>query len=305
MSPGLQLQGDSKCLAALLTALAKAAGEFGTLKADKKGQVGNQTFLYADLGMIMAVVRGPLAKNGVAPLQSFTGSPRGSAWQRLTTILAGHGAVIRSDFDFEPAPLLAEHKGGGNSLQKMGLVWGYLRRMQLQAILGIAPGPDIDDQPFAEGEPARTGKQATPPPTNTRRPAARKPPPKPEAQATAPAKPAAEKPAPKAQGTSKPAEPPTEKTIEKIREDLAKPAPVPDAVEEPQETDIELEMSDDQKLEIRTLAKQVGCAQIPALNRFIKVKLGPALEASNLDGKSAQDLIAALKTECVRIQENT
>jgi len=282
---GLQFIGEPEAQAQMLAAFAGASAVFGEVRKETAGQVGNQKFKYADLAAIMKVCRPALAKAGLVLIQSFGPCPRGADWMRATTVLAGHGAMIRTEFDFIHAKMM-ETSGGGIPLQKLGVAQGYIRRMQVQALLGISPDNDPDAAP-SEGPAPTFTKQATPPPANTRRGNRAK---------AAPTN----KPDPK--GPEEDTTPPPASS-----EDAA-PTPDPSPKEEPKsqpttapETETILDISQEQKLKMRQLASELGLSKIPKINEFIQKYMDKHLTISELDGKQADALIDLLKKRAVAL----
>ena len=130
----------SPTIGALAGALAKAQSEMRNPGFDK----ANPHFKnrYASLAATLDAVRAPLAKNGIALMQTVT-TPAPD-WVTVTTILAhSSGEWISCDFGGRAAP----------QIQQTGSTITYLRRYTLCAVLGVV-GDDDDD-----GETDRTAER--------------------------------------------------------------------------------------------------------------------------------------------------
>lgn len=151
----------------LFGALAAAQGSFlpitknrtVTVKSDK----GNYTFDYATLDQVLAATVPALSANGLALLQPFYHGPNGL---ELRTILA-HSSGARLEAVTE-LPKAGNIQGAGSALT-------YLKRYQVQAILGVSSEED-DDGNGADGNQVqsmapRDRSKPTPPPAPKRGPA--------------------------------------------------------------------------------------------------------------------------------------
>jgi len=277
---GLRFIGEPECIAKLFSAFATASATFGDVKKESSGQAGNQKFKYADLAAIMKVCRPKLSENGIVLIQAFGPSPRGETWMRATSVLAGHGAMIRTEFDFLTAKFM-ETQGGGIALQKLGVAQGYIRRMQAQALLGVAPDLDLDAPVVSDGPPPKQ-KQERPPAANTRR-TTRAP-----AQKAAPAAKPAEKPKAQAKAAPQPA----------VSGEVVVPTP-PKAVEPEAGTPEPIvendPPNDDQKAQINGLVKRAKLAKLPLINAFVRKHIDPKISIAEIDTKQAATLIDLLE----------
>ena len=118
---------------ALAAALAKAQAAFPPIARDKEVTVqtkagGSYKFAYAPLDTILAAVRGPLADNGLAIVQTL------DEGDLVTMLLHAEGARI---IGRTPLP---EAEG----IQAFGSAITYLRRYSITALLGIAAEEDDD-----------------------------------------------------------------------------------------------------------------------------------------------------------------
>jgi len=136
-------------LGPLAAALAKAQGEFGDVKRGKKVKVqlksgGSYEFAYAPLDQILAVIRAPLAKNGLALVQLLDSDAL------VTMLIHDSGASLEAR---TPVPSSSDIQGYGSAIT-------YLRRYAIQAMLGIA-AEDDDDGNRAAGNQTETGETKT------------------------------------------------------------------------------------------------------------------------------------------------
>ncbi len=129
---------DDDGYGALASALAKAQMEFPPVLRGKEVEARAYKFKYAPLDAVLAAVRGPLAKNGLAISQLLDGD------DLVTMLLHEGGARL-----YGRAPLPYKD---GDTIQALGSAITYMRRYALQAILGIAAEEDDD------GEGANKGK---------------------------------------------------------------------------------------------------------------------------------------------------
>lgn len=150
----------SESINELTTALAKAQQEILPAPADRKGEVrgdkARYDFYYADLAGVREACREPLAKNGLAVVQSshveFVREEKISwIWVTVTTLLShSSGQWIENELT-----LLAEGAGP----QKIGICITYARRYELSALIGVAAEKDEDEgngdqRPFDSRAPA-------------------------------------------------------------------------------------------------------------------------------------------------------
>lgn len=145
---------------ALFGALALAQGAFQPITKNRtvtvKSDKGNYTFDYATLDQVLAATIPALSANGLALLQPFYHGPNGL---ELRTILA-HSSGARLEAVTE-LPKAGNIQGAGSALT-------YLKRYQVQAILGVSSEED-DDGNAADGntiqnsQPRDRSKPAPPP----------------------------------------------------------------------------------------------------------------------------------------------
>jgi hypothetical protein len=144
-------------LGPLAAALAKASTEFTTVTRDKTVTVqtktgGSYSFKYAPLDTILAAVRGPLSKNGLALVQLL------DEGALVTTLIHESGASISGRIGL---PNTAD-------VQALGSAITYLRRYAIQAVLGIAAEEDDDGNHAAGNSTApRRQRPAAPQPEPT------------------------------------------------------------------------------------------------------------------------------------------
>jgi hypothetical protein len=171
----LVFHGDSSNLGKLISECAEAQAEYGDLLKDTEGQVGHQRFKYARLSSIMKAVRPALARRRILVLQPLTSSPLGEEWQRLTTILAGHGARIEAAYDFKRADLQDSEAKPKAKIQEWGRILTYLRRYCTQSAFVLEGDADADDAHPSDktGAPVQSS-----PPAPKRAKAPSKPPPR-------------------------------------------------------------------------------------------------------------------------------
>lgn len=129
-TPSLRLVGD---VSKLFDAIAKARKSFGEVRKAHAGQVGHQTFKYSTLADLTAASTEALSDAGVATMQFISASPTLGV-DRITTIVAGHGARIESYLDFKAEP----------NVQGYGKQTTYLRRYAYNALFVLDGVPDQD-----------------------------------------------------------------------------------------------------------------------------------------------------------------
>lgn len=141
----LSIEGDAT---KLFEALAAAQSKFVAVAKSAEGQIGtNRKFAYADYNSLTKSVRPALSAAGIALLQPL--HSRGG-YAVTTTILAGHGAILKSSLAFKADP----------NPQEFGRHHTYYRRYQLQAILGLAGDDDADNVPLAHQNTAQYSEPA-------------------------------------------------------------------------------------------------------------------------------------------------
>jgi hypothetical protein len=130
----------------LMTALAKAQGEIPDIERNRTVQVTPRSggpgysFKYATLSAILAAIKAPLAKHGLARTQILSHDSEGGYYVLTTTL--HHGNQYISSM----VPLIAE----GATNQQFGSALTYMKRYALAAMLGISADED-DDGNAADG----------------------------------------------------------------------------------------------------------------------------------------------------------
>jgi len=117
----------------LFAALAKAQGEFKTVAKDAENPFFKSN--YATLAAIVEMVRAPLAKNGLAFMQSICGDLNGKA--RMNTIVT-HSS---GQFIISAIPFTCQ----ATKPQDVGSAITYAKRYGLQAALGVVVAEDATD----------------------------------------------------------------------------------------------------------------------------------------------------------------
>lgn len=178
----------------LWAALALAQGAFQPIKKNREVTVrpngkAPYTFEYATLDNVLAATVPALSANGLALLQPFYHGPNGL---EIRTILA-HASGARLEAVTE-LPKVETIQAAGSSIT-------YLKRYQVQAILGVSSEED-DDGNAADGNKVEARQDKSRPATPPQRKPESKPEPRPQA---------AEKPPQSAQDAPKPSEPPPPK----------------------------------------------------------------------------------------------
>lgn len=117
----------------LAAALAKAQGEMESAKKDSKAHSYN----YSDLASVIAAAKPSLAKNGLSFTQLIEESEKGQV--KVTTILLhSSGQFIGSTGSLDVPEMR-----GVNDAQRAGAAQSYLKRYQLQSLVGL-PSEDND-----------------------------------------------------------------------------------------------------------------------------------------------------------------
>lgn len=129
----LVIEGDAT---ELFKAIVRAQAEFPDIHKPDSGQKGNTKFRYAGYATIIKTLRPALCKHGIAVLQALHSEhdKDGGEWAVTTTILAGHGATIRSSLWFRH----------DDDPQEFGRCHTYHRRYQLQSMLAVEGDDDAD-----------------------------------------------------------------------------------------------------------------------------------------------------------------
>jgi len=140
----------SEQISDLVTALAKAQGEFAAV--ERNGYNPHFKSSYSTLDDIIAAVKEPLSKYGLAYLQLFGQDESGPT---LTTILTHESGQFIST-----SVRIVVSGGGSNELQKLGSTLTYLRRYMLAPLLGV--NSETDDDGNASGKTEARGAQSFP-----------------------------------------------------------------------------------------------------------------------------------------------
>lgn len=174
----------------LFAALAAAQGAFSPINKNRTVTVRPRdkaayTFDYATLDQVLAATVPALSANGLALIQPFYHGPNGL---ELRTILA-HSSGARLEAVTE-LPKVDSIQGAGSALT-------YLKRYQVQAVLGVSSEED-DDGNAADGNKVENSqpRDRSRPPAPPQRPAPKPAPAKPAAAAPEPAAPAPSEPSP-------------------------------------------------------------------------------------------------------------
>ena len=117
----------------LASALAKCQGELTPAQKNSKNPFFKS--VYADLTDCLACCKEPLAKNGLAVIQTMQYNETGPTLMH-TTLTHSSGQWIRSTM-----PLICKNP---NDIQSMGSSITYCRRYSLCSIVGISAGDDDD-----------------------------------------------------------------------------------------------------------------------------------------------------------------
>lgn len=128
------IQTASRTIGKLVGALAKAQGEMGAAKKDSENPFFKSR--YADLAAIREACREPLAKHGLAVVQTFIPPQNGMPMVLVTTLAHESGEWIESRWPVVPVK---------DDPQGLGSASTYARRYSLQAIVGV-PAEDDDGE---------------------------------------------------------------------------------------------------------------------------------------------------------------
>ena len=125
----------------LAEALAKAQAKFTSVNKGRTVKVKTKagfeyTYKYAELSDILDMVRGPLAENGLAIIQTATTQENKLVIN--TMLLHASGQFIKSDLNLPSVEI------GNNAIQAIGGSITYGRRYALCSMLGIASDEDTD-----------------------------------------------------------------------------------------------------------------------------------------------------------------
>lgn len=287
--------GDPSARAALFTAIAKATPAIKPIVNDTEAQIGNRRFKYATLDQLRTAINGPLAEQGIALVQFMTG-PDELGNDRVTTIVAGHGAEIHS--------ILCYRRG--NQLKAWGMQTTYIRRYGLRAVFGLDGSDDAENEnrDFQSGPRAGTQAQPAQPPkpvqqTRPSQPKAEapkeqpKPAPEPAQAAPEPSK-TPEAPAqtpPAAVTGSSPGQPPSAPAPE-----AAKPGAVP-----PEKVELSPDLSRKMALAFKGLGyKKIPPPDSPLPSAAERVRQIVGKAPSELDNEGARQVLLALIAEAAQ-----
>jgi hypothetical protein len=131
---------------ALVGALAKAKQEFTAVTKDREGQVGRGKYKYATLESLISATEQPLARQGLAVMQS--GTSDSERWIVTVTTVLAHSSgewveVVSQARSEEPQ----RSASGGlvlSHVQEVGKTETYLKRYAMAAILGVTAEEDSD-----------------------------------------------------------------------------------------------------------------------------------------------------------------
>lgn len=142
---------DAQATNEIAGALAKAQAKFKPIKKTKKGQIGNQSYMYAQLSDVIEAIRAPLSDNGLAFTQLI--KPVEGKCYLITTLLHSSGQRLESLYGL-PDPTVMDPKAYGKNLT-------YSRRYSLCSIVGVESEDDTDGNGAESmGKKAPQGKQA-------------------------------------------------------------------------------------------------------------------------------------------------
>jgi cellobiose-specific phosphotransferase system component IIA len=129
----------------LSAALAKAQSEMESAKKDSKAHSYN----YSDLASVIAAAKPSLAKNGLSFTQLIEESEKGQV-KVTTMLLHSSGQFIGSTGSLDVPEMR-----GVNDAQRAGAAQSYLKRYQLQSLVGL-PSEDndcsTDSRPIADAK---------------------------------------------------------------------------------------------------------------------------------------------------------
>lgn len=138
---------NAAAMAPFFKAFSEAQSEINNVLAEKRGHNSN----YAELHQVLAAVRAPFAKNGLAVMQfpSSSTSDTGITQTNLVTMITHEsGEWIRSSMNINYTS-----KGGMSEIQALGSHITYARRYMLSAIAGISQVDNESDlSPTAQAE---------------------------------------------------------------------------------------------------------------------------------------------------------
>jgi hypothetical protein len=164
----------SEKIGSLMVAKAKAQGAFSDVKRTVDGQDGNRRFKYADLGGIRAAVQAALSTNGLAWESFFADEEIDAELKRVYVWTELHHGETEQ---WQRTPV-ASFVIAASAMKQIGGSSSYLRRYQIQALLGLAAEDDNAEEagderapvpapraaPAPRGEPERTLEPGQDPP---------------------------------------------------------------------------------------------------------------------------------------------
>lgn len=141
---------SSEMINDIMTALAKAQGEFGKVTKGKEAKItASNSYSYADLATVCDAIVPVLSKNGIAIVQ---GSPMDNPAIMETLLAHSSGQWI--------ATYVPIYEGRNGGAQGYGSGMTYARRYGLLAAVGVAPEDD-DDGAKASGANTKPRNVAT------------------------------------------------------------------------------------------------------------------------------------------------
>jgi len=157
----------TESIAQIATALASAQAEMHNPVKDRVARVksdkADYTYNYADLSSVLDAVRPPLAKHGIALLQTAEVTPptvvEGSNGPYRMSQLVMTTRLVHSSGEWIETALSSEVDPDAK-IQTLGSAITYLRRYALQAIVGVVAEED-DDGNAAQGTKAATAPRAS------------------------------------------------------------------------------------------------------------------------------------------------
>lgn len=157
-----RISGTPEAQAEFWAAFARSQSKFRAVKRTHKGQAGNQTFYYAPMEVILDACLPALNGEGLALMQPMS---RHGEWHHITTILAGHGALLESEYRFVFEGSGTKADGTVRRIQQvvqdLGAMLTYVRRYAVKGVLMVESDQDPDDA--GEPPPRRQERRAEAP----------------------------------------------------------------------------------------------------------------------------------------------
>lgn len=124
----------------LAAALVAFQGEVPVIPKNRTAKIptktgGSYSYQYADLSDMLAAIREPLRRNGLAVTQMLTGASSAANMAICTKLWHESGQCESATFEFPVA---------GRSPQEIGSLITYMKRYALSAALGISTDDDDD-----------------------------------------------------------------------------------------------------------------------------------------------------------------